>query len=230
MERTQLDESTRLKLHSGDYVKVMESLPIHRLGNLLPLMGLSGDQVLVDLACGPGVLARLVHDKVARYEGVDFSPEFVASATGMVERLGIGNARFHCSDVVDYCLAHPQSADVVTAFDFSEHIYDDEFLRIFSAARDLLKPGGTLHVYTPNGSFFYEWMKNHRLAPQFPQHVAVRTEGQNRRLLEQCGFAAGAIECLNPPHFNVFRHLHALSRLPGLGGAFRAKLYFKCSK
>lgn len=223
-----LDENTRLEMHSGDYVGVMENLPLHRLTRLLPLMDLRADDVLVDLACGPGALAEVVCPRIGRYEGVDFSPEFVASATARAEAKGLGNASFHCADVADYCAARPDHADVITAFDFSEHIYDDEFVKIFSAARHALRPGGRLYVYTPDADFFYEKMKAWGIAKQFPQHVAVRDEAANRRLLAQCGFAEERIRCERPSHFNVFRHLHPLSKLPGIGRYFRAKLFFVC--
>lgn len=230
MSEHKLDEKTRLDMHSGDYVKVLEAIPMHRLVRLLPLMHFAPTDVLVDLACGPGTLSHLVHSRVARYEGVDFSPDFIASATAWVERLGIGNATFHCEDVVSYCSRRPGHADAVTSFDFSEHIYDEDFLRIFRAAHTMLKPGGRLYLYTPNLDFFYERMKDRGLAPQFPQHIAVRDEAWHRRLLQQCGFSPESIRCDFPSHYNVFRYLHPLSRLPLIGRHFRAKLFFTCVK
>lgn len=230
MNIPKLDEKSRLELHSGDYVKLLESLPMHRLSRLLPFMDLRPDDTLVDLACGPGTFSHLVHSRVAQYEGVDFSPEFVASAREWVTRLGITNARFHCEDIVSYCASRPDTADVVTAIDFSEHVYDEDFLKMFSAAHGMLKPGGRLYLYTPNLGFFYEWMKGTGLAPQFPQHIAVRDEAWQRRLLQQCGFAPEAIRCDFPSHYNVFRFLHPLSRLPVVGRHFRAKLFFTCVK
>lgn len=225
-----LDEDTRLEMHSGKYVEVMANLPIHRLARLLPLMELHPSDTLVDLACGPGVLSHLVHERVARYEGVDFAPEFVASASAAVARLGIRNASFHCEDVVSYCSRQPGTADVITALDFSEHIYDEDFLRIFSAARAMLKTNGRLYLYTPNLDFFYEHMKDIGLAKQFPQHIAVRNEAQHWQLLEECGFSKDDIQCSYPSHFNVFRFLHPLSRVPLIGPYFRAKLFFTCVK
>jgi 2-polyprenyl-3-methyl-5-hydroxy-6-metoxy-1,4-benzoquinol methylase len=225
-----LDEGARLEMHSGGYVNVMENLPVHRLSRLLPMMHLRPTDILVDLACGPGVLSHLVHDQIAQYQGVDFSPEFVASATASVRRMGISNATFHCEDVVSYCSRLPESADVITAFDFSEHIYDEDFLRIFGAAYAMLKEGGKLYLYTPNLEFIYERMKDRGLARQFPQHIAVRDEKAHWILLMACGFKAENIKCTFPSHFNVFRYLHPLTRLPWLGRHFRAKLFFTCIK
>lgn len=225
-----LDEKTRLSLHSGSYVQVLENIPISRLVRLLPFMPLKQGDHLVDLACGPGALSHLIHDIVGSYDGVDFSPEFIASARTAAQRMGIRNARFHCEDVTSYCNRHPLSAHVITAFDFSEHIYDEDFLRIFSAAYTALRPGGRLFLYTPNLDFFYERMKDAGLAKQFPQHVAVRTERQYRALLERCAFIPERIACAFPSHYNVFRFLHPLSSLPSLGKWFRAKLFFTCVK
>lgn len=230
MSKAPLDEDARIRMHSGDYVQVLENIPISRLTRLLGLMPLRRTDTLYDLGCGPGALSHLVHQRVASYHGVDFAPDFVAAARAAAARLGITNAEFHCQDIVEFCGQRPDSADVITAFDFSEHIYDEDFIRVFSAAFHALKPGGKLLLYTPNLDFFYERMKDRGLARQFPQHIAVRDAAQHRRLLEQCGFPAASIACAYPSHYNVFRHLHPLSRLPLLGKWLQAKLFFTCEK
>lgn len=225
-----LDENKRRNLHSGDYVQTLDKVPTSRMVRLLPLMNLEPSCRLVDLASGTGALAELVCDRVQSYEGVDFSPDFVDFARRRTAEEGINNATFHCEDIVAFCARHRDEYDIVTAFDFSEHIYDEDFLRIFSGAYAILKPGGRLYVYTPNLDFFYERMKDIGLAKQFPQHIAVRNDVQNLDLLLRCGFRRERITCHYLPHFNVFHHLHPLSHLPGIGRWFRAKLFFGCIK
>lgn len=226
----QLDENRRRDLHSGEYVQTLDKVPTSRIARLLPLIHFQPGCRLVDLASGTGVLAELVHDRVQSYEGVDFSPELVDLARRRAAEKGISNATFYCEDIVAFCARHREEYDIVTAFDFSEHVYDDDFLRIFGGAYSILKSGGRLYVYTPNLDFFYERMKGIGLAKQFPQHIAVRNPVRNLDLLLRCGFRRDRILCSYPPHFNVFRHLHPLSKLPGVGRWFRAKLFFECVK
>lgn len=226
----QLSEDQRRDLHSGDYVSVLENLPMSRLLRLLPHIELRPDDRVVDFACGAGNFAEIIHDRVKSVDGIDFSPDFVKTARQRAADRGITNVNYHCQDIVEFCGHHQDEYDIVTALDFSEHIYDEDFLRIFGGAHRILKPGGALYIYTPNLDFFYEKMKGSGLAPQFPQHIAVRNAIQNIGLLEKCGFDRSSISCVYLPHFNVFRFLHPLSRIPFVGRWMRAKLMLTCRK
>ena len=78
----QINEDERRDLHSGDYVQVIENVPISRMVRLLPRMEFHPSDRLVDFACGTGVLSELVHKKITSYDGVDFSPDLIdASCT-----------------------------------------------------------------------------------------------------------------------------------------------------
>ena len=226
----ELTESQRRDLHSGDYVKVLDALPIHRIARLLPLMEFGPETRLVDFAAGTGPLAELLDGKIAAYEGVDFSPDFVEAARHIATQKRLRNAIFHCEDIVSFCKRHGEEFDVVTANDFSEHIYDNDFVEIFSGAHAIQKPGGMLYIYTPNLDFFWERMKDVGLARQFPQHIAVRDAAQHIPLLERCGFTRDNIRIGYLPHFNVFRFVHPLSALPWVGRYFQAKLFIACRK
>lgn len=226
----ELSENQRRDMHSGDYVELLDSIPISRMTRLLPLMALTPTTRLVDFASGTGPLSMLVKDKVATYEGIDFSQDFVDAARRIAAEKGVQNATFHCEDIVSFCERHNSEYDIVTANDFSEHVYDRDFLQIFSAAHAILKPGGELYIYTPNLTFFWEWMKAVGLAKQFPQHIAVRNADQYLTLLKQCGFARDCMQIRYLAHFNVLRFLHPLSHLPLIGKYFQAKLFISCRK
>jgi hypothetical protein len=43
--------------------------------------------------------------------------------------------------------------------DFSEHVYDDDWLKILSSIKNSIKSGGSLYLHTPNSLFFVEQMK-----------------------------------------------------------------------
>lgn len=226
----ELSEEQRRDMHSGNYVQLLDSIPISRMTRLLPLMALTPATRLVDFASGTGPLSALVKDKVASYEGIDFSQDFVDAARRIATEKGVHNATFHCEDIVSFCARHDSAYDVVTANDFSEHVYDADFLKIFSAAHAILKPDGHLYIYTPNLTFFWEWMKDVGLAKQFPQHIAVRNADQYLALLEQCGFARDRMQVRYLAHFNILRFLHPLSHLPLIGKYFQAKLFISCQK
>ncbi|HVZ33766.1 MAG TPA: class I SAM-dependent methyltransferase [Polyangiaceae bacterium] len=223
------DLEDRKRLHSGAYVEAFEHMPVSRLERLVPLLNLRGDEKLADFACGNGMLLPLIHERVASYHGVDFSADFIRAARRRATANGIGNCTFHCQDVVEFCSEHPGAFDVATAFDFSEHIHDDEFVAIFAAIRASLKPGGRLLLHTPNLDFFMERLKDWGVLPQFPEHVAVRTAEAHTRLLVSCGFSEQRVRVRKLAHYNVLRVVHPLHHLPLIGRFFAARLVIECT-
>jgi 2-polyprenyl-6-hydroxyphenyl methylase / 3-demethylubiquinone-9 3-methyltransferase len=226
----QLSEEQRRDMHSGDYVSVVANMPISRLTRLLPYLDLQPSHRVADFASGAGNFAELIHDRVKWVDGIDFTPDFVEAARRRAAERSIRNVAFHCQSIVEFCAGHANEYDVVTAIDFSEHIYDEDFVSIFSGAYNILKPGGRLYVYTPNLTFFWEWMKGVGLAKQIETHIAVRNARQYMPLLERCGFSLDEIQVRHPSHFNVFRSIHWLRHLPRVGKYFQAKLMITCRK
>jgi 2-polyprenyl-6-hydroxyphenyl methylase / 3-demethylubiquinone-9 3-methyltransferase len=216
------------RLHSGSYVEMYERKPISRLQRLVPFLRLGGGEVLADFACGNAMLLPLVHTQIRAYHGVDFSEDFIRVARERAATAGISNCSFHCQDIVEFCGQNLARFDVATAFDFSEHIDDEDFVRIFTAIRASLKPGGRLLLHTPDLDFFMERLKARGVLTQFPEHIAVRTGDGNRALLRQCGFADEQIRVEHIPHYNVLRIVHPLRHLPLLGRLFRARLVIEC--
>lgn len=221
-----LDEARRL--HSGEYVERYVQKPLTRVERLVPLLALKPTDVIADFGCGDGMLAQLVCDQVVAYHGVDFSQDFINAAHERARMAGLSNASFHCADIVDFCSAHPAAFDVATALDFSEHINNEMFRKTFSAIHGGLKPGGRLHLHTPNLNFFLERAKHIGLIPQFPEHIAVRDMRQNIELLVDCGFERAKISGRVLPHYNVLKIVDPLRHLPLVGGLFEARLFITC--
>lgn len=222
------DKQRQLELHSGAYVEDYERKPLSRLERLVPLMQLEPQDLVADFACGNGMLLPLIHDKVAQYHGIDFSPEFIASARRRADVNHIANCVFHCDDIVSFCEQHRGRFDVATAFDFSEHINDDEFVRFFGAIRASLRDGGRLYLHTPNLSFLMERFKQHGIIPQFPEHIAVRDSTENLALLARAGFTHRNISVHRIAHYNMLKVLHPLRHLPLVGDLFAARLFIEC--
>jgi hypothetical protein len=63
--------------------------------------------------------------------------------------------------------------------------------------------------------------------PQFPEHIAVRSDRQMVDLLAEAGFRRDAIKVRYIPHYNFLRIVHPLSYLPAIGRHFRARLWIE---
>lgn len=218
-----------LALHSGDYVARYNCKPLDRVRGLLAHMDIPDDAELADFACGNGMLLQVLGDRAGTYHGVDFSPDFIASATDWAEREGLRNFRFHCEDIVAFCERHPARFDRAATLDFSEHVDDEEAIPIYAAIRASMKPGGKLYLHTPNLDFVVERLKDAGILRQFPEHVAVRNGRGTAAMLEAAGFAPAGIVVRHIPHYNVLRVLHGLSGLPVVGGLFQARLWIEAT-
>lgn len=214
-------------LYRDDYVASYHDRDGGRLERLLPLMRLDAHMIVADFACGNGLLLELVHDRVRRYHGVDFSSEFIATAKKKQNSLGIGNADFHCRSIADFCAEHPGMFDAAFAMDFAEHVYDNDFLAAARAIRNSLKPGGHFYLHTPNASFLLEILKDRGVLRQFPEHIAVRTAEKTVALLESAGFGEAEVTFL-PHYLKSLSWLHWFAAIPLLGRFLRARIFISC--
>lgn len=214
-----------LALHSGDYVERYNAKPLDRVRNLANVMELPDQARLADFACGNGMLLHALGKRKGSYEGVGFSPEFIASAQAWAAREGCTNYRFHCEDIVRFCERNPGEFDAASTLDFSEHVPDDQLIPIYSAIRSSLAPGGILYLHTPNLDFVVERAKDVGILRQFDEHVAVRNGQQMVALLVEAGFLKERISLRYIPHYNILKHLHPLRHLPLIGKWLRARLW-----
>ena len=216
-------------IYDQSYVDQYDPHAVQRMQRMLPFFDLSGDDVVADFGCGNGVLLELVSPRVRDYAGVDFSEEFVRAAERRRDALGIRNGTFHCADIVSFCAERPNRFDAAFALDFSEHIYDDQFLLVFRAIYGSLKPGATLYLHTPNAEYFMERLKERGILTQVEGHVGVRDAGRHETLLAQCGFRDVRVRYL--AHYLYWASLlHGLGYPPLVGRLFRARLFLTCRK
>jgi len=216
-----------LALHSGDYVERYKAKPLSRVRNLVRMMGRTNGAAIADFACGNGMLLQVLPEGFASYDGIDFSPDFIAAAREWAEETGRSNYQFHCQDICAFCDGHPGRYDTAATLDFSEHIDDELAIRIYRAIHKSLKPGGRLFLHTPNLDFFMERAKAGGIIPQFPEHIAVRSGPQTVALLEKAGFPRRGITLKTIAHYNVLRILHPLAYLPVIGKLFGARLWIE---
>jgi SAM-dependent methyltransferase len=224
-----LSDEELLAIYDERYVDQYDPHAVQRMRRLLPFIELSGREVVADFGCGNGVLLEVVGPRVREYVGVDFSEAFLRAAERRRVALGIRNGAFHRADIVAFCADHPNQFDAAFALDFSEHIYDDQFLRVFSAIQSALKPGAALYLHTPNAEYFMERLKDWGVLAQVEGHVAVRDARQHQALLARCGFSRVEIRYL-AHYLPLAARFHALGALPLVGRYLRARLFLTCRK
>lgn len=162
---------------------------------------------IIDLGCGPGVVAEFLASHGASVLGIDLHPKAIATA----RKLNEGNPRctFAVGDASDVHDLADGSFDKAVSCDVTEHCGYDVMLGIFREAHRLLKPGGTYFVYTPNPKHWIERLKAWGIMKQDPTHTGLRAGGVIRDALVQCGFEIAK----NPSSSSMFPGINALEWL-----------------
>ncbi|MCC5877286.1 MAG: methyltransferase domain-containing protein [Candidatus Sumerlaeia bacterium] len=101
-----------------------------------------GDLTVVDLACGDGIFVDLLQKQGWNALGVDLNTSMVRAAinAGLPVEQG---------DALAWLETHErESVDVLTGFQFIEHLQPTDLARLLRGARRVLRPGGTLILET----------------------------------------------------------------------------------
>ena len=144
-----------------------------------------GDKI-VDLGCGPGVVAEFLGKHGAAVHGVDLHPKAVATA----RKLNADDPKltFQVGDASDLPNLEGGSFDKAVSCDVTEHCGHDVMLGIFREANRLLKAGGTYFIYTPNPKHWIERLKVWGVMKGDPTHTGLRTVPVIADALKKTGF------------------------------------------
>lgn len=227
--KEKLTEKELKKLHGKDYVEKYHNADFTRIKRLLKDIEFSKEDVILDVGCGNGLLLGYLKNKIKFYYGVDFSKDFIDVAKIRQKKQKINNAKFVHGDIIKFCNKLKINFDKVFALDFTEHIYDDDFIKIFSAVSNSIKKDGILFVHTPNREYILEILKEKGIIKQFPEHIGVRNVEQYKELFRKSGFKNVKIIYLSH-YVKILSFLDFLKYIPYFGKYFKARLFIKCKK
>lgn len=157
-----------------------------------------GDRVL-DLGCAAGAITHFLSTFGCEPVGVDAEPVAIEHARALFPDL-----RFEVADVRGLPFADA-SFDKAVAADLVEHLDESTLAGMLAESHRVLRPGGTLSIYTPNPRHLIERLKERELLlAQNPTHIGLRTAPELARALESAGFAVDRDEW-RASHFPVLR-------------------------
>jgi SAM-dependent methyltransferase len=107
----------------------------------------SGQEVVLDLGCGPGAFLAALAPLCKEIIGADISSNFVATCQELIGQIGLSNAR--AIHVASHRLPFPEDQfDALLLVDVIHHLGDvDGTLR---EAFRVTKPGGRIFIFEPN--------------------------------------------------------------------------------
>jgi SAM-dependent methyltransferase len=142
----------------------------------------AGERVL-DLGCAAGAISHFLSGLGCETVGVDAEPRAIEKAQALFPDL-----RFQLANVAR--LPFEDGAfDKAVAADLVEHLDDESFRAMLGEARRVLRPGGTLSIYTPNPKHPIERLKARNLIlAQNPTHIGLRDAATLERMLRDADY------------------------------------------
>ncbi|HEX6903579.1 MAG TPA: methyltransferase domain-containing protein [Thermoanaerobaculia bacterium] len=142
---------------------------------------------IIDLGCGPGTFLGNLKTPFEHALGIDLAAPQIAYAQSRYRRTGL---EFRVGDVT--VLDPGQRFNAAVSIEVVEHLRPEDTQGFFSTLYDLLEPGGTLVLTTPNYRSFWpllEWLVS-KIGPvdYREQHINPFDRGRLRREAERAGF------------------------------------------
>jgi SAM-dependent methyltransferase len=131
--------------YAQQYLNELDHKPIDR-AVLDEFAARVGDGYACDLGCGPGQLARYLHDRGVKVFGIDLSPGMVDEARAAHPGVQFFQGDMRQLDIPDASLAG------IAAFYSLIHLARDEVTGVLKELRRTLKPGGVLLISFHKGT------------------------------------------------------------------------------
>jgi SAM-dependent methyltransferase len=140
----------------------------------------------VEIACGPGLIARALAARVGSVTGVDLTPAMVEKARADADSAGVGNVSFEVGDATALGLPDDSFDGAITRFSL-HHIPAP--IRVLEEMRRVVRPGGWVVVsdfVTDDDGEAQAWQEEiERLRD--PSHWALLTPSRIEALAERAG-------------------------------------------
>ena len=154
---------------------------------------LKGDTVL-DVACGPGIVACELAKFVSHITGIDITPAMIEQAKQMQKERKLDNMSWRIGDILTLPFNDSSFSLLITRYSF-HHLLEpqkvlDEMIRV-------CKPDGRIVIIdvTPESDKVYEYNKVEKLRD--PSHVKAFTFKGLRSLMEESGLVNLESKCQN---------------------------------
>lgn len=161
------------------------------LSLLVEAAGAGADDTVLDVACGPGLVACAFGHIARQVTGIDLTPAMIDRARALAAEQQLSNVRFQVGDVLP--LPFPSATFSIVVSRFAFHHFQDPGA-VLAEMRRVCRPGGRVTIADLTASPDAEKAAAfHRMEMlRDPSHARALTLDELRALLQQAGFAAPA--------------------------------------
>jgi SAM-dependent methyltransferase len=178
-----------------------------RIANVFSLLPDVRGRRVLDIGCGMGTFTFEAATRGARYAlGVDMAVSGIAAASRIAREERVKGCGFLLADAASLPVGNA-TVDVAVAADFTEHLDDETMRRVLTEAARVVKPNGTLVIYTPEAGHIFERLRDRGiLLEQEPSHIGIRSADALADFAVAAGFKVERIQYL-PSHLPVWNLL-----------------------
>lgn len=142
------------------------------------------DRVL-DVACGPGLLACAIANEVVTVTGIDMTPAMLEQAAERQQSLGLTNVTWDQGSA--YCLPYPNGSFTRVLSRYSFHHFDQPATAL-AEMRRVCKKGGLLVIADFDIAPLYGNAFNQMEKLRDPSHVHAFSQQEFTALIKEAGF------------------------------------------
>jgi ubiquinone/menaquinone biosynthesis C-methylase UbiE len=177
------------------WAKPFADLPLHSeadgMARTLAAAAIDRESRVLDVACGPGIVACAFAERVAHVTGIDLTPAMIAQARERQQRLSLRNVDWRVGDATRLPFEDRSFGVAITRYSF-HHMPRPELA--LSEMRRVCRPGGRVVVIdatpTAETQAAYDRMETLR----DPSHASALTLDQLRALGREAGLKEVAVD------------------------------------
>jgi len=170
------------------WARPFSELPVHAeaegMARTLAAAGIGPDMKVLDVACGPGIVACAAAQRAAHVTGIDLTPAMIAQARERQESLRLSNLDWRVGDAMQLPFAEGAFDVVLTRYSF-HHMPDP--LPVLREMKRVCRKGGRVVVIdatpAPETQAAYDRMETLR----DPSHASALTLDQLRAIGREAG-------------------------------------------
>lgn len=151
---------------------------------LLKCSGVNSNDTVLDVACGPGIVACAFAPRAKQVTGIDLTPAMLEQAKKRQQKLQLENLTWQLGDVLPLPFADAAFSMVITRYTFHH------FLDPLAVCKEMLRvcqPGGTVMIVDatppPEKAEAYNYVEKLK----DPTHVRALTEAEVLSVIEAAG-------------------------------------------
>jgi ubiquinone/menaquinone biosynthesis C-methylase UbiE len=163
-------------------------MPSHSKGSefelLFELSGVSGTDTVLDVACGPGLVACAFAQRARHVTGVDITPAMIEQARQLQKGKGLSNLTWQVGDVLPLPYGDSAFSMVITRYTFHHFVHPQAVL---SEMKRVCVPSGKVVVIDASPASDKQNAYNHMEKLRDPSHVKAFTIAELLAMMDRTG-------------------------------------------